>query len=219
MKNYILLLVVAIACVVGGCEKDTFHDTGLANGLYDGTTWEYLQQGHGNWDSLVIMVQKAGLVDLFNGKDPDYPEITLFGLTNLSIIQYLLRTTDDTGEQAYCSASELPDALCREILLSYVISGKHVRMDFPYEVQGTLEGGQVYETLNGLSLRVFRTKGSWKDMPDIGADGIGIHFLGAGHTGYIASGDITTDNAIVHSLSATFQMVDPVVPGVDVQAE
>ena len=101
----------------------------------------------------------------------------------------------------------------RVILLSYVIAGRHVRVDFPYEVQGTLEGGTVFETLNGLDLRVYRVKGSWQGMPDIGADGIGFHFLESGHTGHVASGDIMTGNAVVHSLSTTFQMVDPVVDG------
>ena len=86
-----------IACGTGGCEKDTFHDTGLANGVYDGTAWEYMQAGHGNWDSLVIMIRKAGLADLFDGKDPDCPQMTVFGLTNLSIVQFLLRTTDGEG--------------------------------------------------------------------------------------------------------------------------
>ena len=172
-----------IACGTGGCEKDTFHDTGLANGVFNGSVWEYMQAGHGNWDSLVIMVRKAGLVDLFDGKDPGCPQMTVFGLTNLSIVQFLLRTTDEEGELVYRSVADMPDALCREILLSYVIAGRHVRVDFPYEVQGTLEGGTVFETLNGLDLRVYRVKGSWQGMPDIGADGIGFHFLESGHTG------------------------------------
>ena len=206
-------IMFVIACGTGGCEKDTFHDTGLANGVYDGTAWEYMQAGHGNWDSLVIMVRKAGLADLFDGKDPGCPQMTVFGLTNLSIVQFLLRTTDEEGELVYRSVADMPDALCREILLSYVIAGRHVRVDFPYEVQGTLEGGTVFETLNGLDLRVYRVKGSWQGMPDIGADGIGFHFLESGHSGPEASGAIMNDNAVVHSLSTTFQMVDPVVDG------
>ena len=213
MKNYMIGIMFVIACGTGGCEKDTFHDTGLADGVYDGTAWEYMQAGHGNWDSLVIMIRKVGLVDLFDGKDPDCPQMTVFGLTNLSIVQFLLRTTDGEGELVYRSVADMPDALCREILLSYVIAGRHVRVDFPYEVQGTLEGGTVFETLNGLDLRVYRVKGSWQGMPDIGADGIGFHFLESGHTGHVASGDIMTGNAVVHSLSTTFQMADPVVDG------
>lgn len=211
MKNHIILIIIMIAYGMGGCEKNTFYDTGLANGVHDGTAWNYLQEGHGNWDSLTIMIRKAGLVELFDGQESEHPEITVFGLTNLSIIQFLLRTTNEDGKQAYRSVTDIPDDLCREILLSYVISGKHLRMDFPYEVQGTLEGGTVFPTLNGLDLRVYRVKGSWQDIPGIGADGIGFHFLGSGHTGHVASGDITTDNAIVHSLSTTYQMVDPVI--------
>lgn len=195
---------------MAACEKDTFHDTGLADGVHDCPAWEYMQKGHGNWDSVRIMIRKAGLVDLFDGKDAAHPEITVFGLTNLSIVQFLLKTTGEGGEPLYRCVADLPDALCREILLSYVIDGKHVRTDFPYQVKGTLEGGEVYKTLNGLDLRVFRIQGNWMGMPDIGGDGIGIHFLDSGHQGNVASGDITTDNAIVHSLSTTFQMVNPV---------
>ena len=95
MKNYMIGIMFVIACGTGGCEKDTFHDTGLANGVFNGSVWEYMQAGHGNWDSLVIMVRKAGLVDLFDGKDPGCPQMTVFGLTNLSIVQFLLRTTDE----------------------------------------------------------------------------------------------------------------------------
>lgn len=211
MKDYIWALVAAACFALGGCEKDTFHDTGRADGVHDCSVWEYFRQDRGNWDSLVVMVRKAGLVELFDGKDPACPEMTVFGLTNLSIIQYLLRTTDEKGMQVYRGVRDMPGELCREILLSYIIPGRHVRTDFPYEVQGTLEGGEVYRTLNGLDLRVYRIKGNWQGMTDIGADGIGFHFLGSGHMGHVASGDITTGNAVIHSLSTTFQMVCPVV--------
>lgn len=211
MKIYILILIGVAALMAAGCEKDTFYDTGLANGVHDCSVWEYMQKGHGNWDSVRIMIRKAGLVELFDGKDADCPEMTVFGLTDLSIIQFLLKTMGDDRQPLYRCVADIPDAMCREILLSYVIPGKYVRTDFPYEVQGTLEGGKVFTTLSGLQIRVFRTKGSWKGLPGIGPDGIGIHFLESGHTGYIASGDITTHNAIVHSMSSIFQMADPVV--------
>ena len=48
-------IMFVIACGTVGCEKDTYHETGLANGVYDGPACEYMQAGHGNWDSLVIM--------------------------------------------------------------------------------------------------------------------------------------------------------------------
>ena len=35
MKNYMIGIMFVIACGTGGCEKDTFHDTGLADGVYD----------------------------------------------------------------------------------------------------------------------------------------------------------------------------------------
>lgn len=211
MKNYIILAITLLASLLSSCEKDTFHDTGLANGVHNCSLYEYLCNDPKNYDSLLIIIRKADLIPLFEGKDQQYPEITLFAPTNLSIIQYIERTTDDDGNRLYNRIDDIPADECREILLSYIITGKHKRRDFPYEIKGSLEGGEIYTTLNNVALRVFRTQNTWNGMDDIGNDGIGIHFQQSGHITSIASGDITTDNAIVHSLSTTFQLVNPVI--------
>ncbi|MFR5656607.1 MAG: hypothetical protein ACLUDU_00780 [Butyricimonas faecihominis] len=44
-----------------------------------------------NWDSTILVIERAGLVDLFDGKDPACPEITFFGLTIFLIIIYVRR--------------------------------------------------------------------------------------------------------------------------------
>ena len=56
---------------LGACNDDYFHDSGLANGRHDCTVWEYLHTDAYNWDSTILVIERAGLVDLFDGKDPE----------------------------------------------------------------------------------------------------------------------------------------------------
>lgn len=210
MKDILLVLAVC-TCVLTGCEKDTFHDTGTANGVFEGSLYEYLKSDPKNYDSLVMMIDRAGLVELIAGRDADFPEITFFAPKNMNIIRYLWETTDEDGNRLYNRVADVPEAECREIVLSYIVVGKHKREDFGYEVKGTLEGGTLYSTLTDLKLRAYRTKGSWNGITDAGADGIGIHFKASGHIANVATGDLCTDNAVVHALSSTFALVNPIV--------
>lgn len=51
--------------------------------------WEYFHTDSYNWDSTIIMIEHAGLKSLFDGTG-EYEQITFFGLTNLSILRYMM---------------------------------------------------------------------------------------------------------------------------------
>lgn len=210
MKKIIYILAL-LPIILASCVDNNFHDTGLANGDHDCSLLDYLKSDHKNYDSLVPLIQQAGLEQLFEGNDPASPEITFFAPTNMSIIHYLDNNKDDSGNRLYTSVSDIPANECRQMLLSYIITGKHKRTDFAYEVKGTLEGGTPYTTLTNLTLRAYRIKGSWNGVSDIGPDGIGIHFIESGFIGRIASGDINTINAVVHALSTEYELVNPTI--------
>lgn len=206
MKYYIIFLLILLA--FGACEKDNYHDSGVANGKFDGTMWEYLQSDHKNWDSVVVAIRHAGLVDVFDGTNPEYKEITFFGITNLSIDQFLFKTVDEDGNRLYNSIQDIPADMCRRMILSYVIPKRMMKEEFDYEVKGTLTGGTVVKTLTGVDLRVFRRKSDYGSVADIGAESLYIHALESGHISRIASADITPNNGVVHSLSYTFQWTE-----------
>lgn len=210
MKTFLFLIATLLIFLIGGCEKDTFHDTGRANGIHDCTLLEFLQQDNANFDSTVLMIDRAGLSSLFQGTNPQYPEITFFAPTNISIIRFLQNTTDNDENILYHSIADIPENVCKEIILSYVISGKYMKEDFNFEEKGTLNGGTIKLTLSGLELRIYRTKGSFMGVPDIGAIGMGIHFVKSGYIATIAVANHVTDNGIVHPLDYTFQLADPV---------
>lgn len=207
MKQLIIALYIVITCVA--CDKnDYYHDSGVANGRFDGTVWEYLQSDHKNWDSVVVAIRHAGLVDVFDGTNPEYKEITFFGITNLSIDQFLFKTVDKDGSRLYNSIRDIPVDMCRRMILSYVIPHRMMKEEFDYEVKGTLTGGTVVKTLTGVDLRVFRRKSDYGSVADIGAESLHIHAVESGHIVKVASADIQPTNGVVHSLSYTFQWVE-----------
>ena len=204
MKRYLAIWFgVLLAC--SGCDDNYYHDSGLANGKHNCTMWEYFQTDHENWDSTMILIECAGLKEVFDGTNPDYKEITFFGVTNLSILQFLVKTTGDDWEPLYDRVSDIPVNLCREMLLSHVVAGKMMKEEFDYEVKGTLTGGTMVKTLSGVELRVYRIKSSCSGVPDIGAESLAIHAPVSGQMATVASCNIEVTNGIDHSLDYTYQ--------------
>lgn len=204
MKKYIAIWIgLLLAC--SACDDNYYHDSGLANGKHDCTMWEYFQTDHENWDSTMMLIEHAGLKDIFDGTNPDYKEITFFGVTNLSINQFLFKTINDNWEPLYNRIEDIPVGLCREMLLSHVVAGKLMKSECDYEERGTLTGGTTVKTLSGIELRVYRTKSSYSGIPDIGAEGLAIHAPVSGQMATIASADIEVTNGVVHSLDYTYQ--------------
>ena len=64
LQYFLFLFILGL----GACDDDYFHDSGLANGRHDCTVWEYLHTDAYNWDSTILVIERAGLVDLFDGK-------------------------------------------------------------------------------------------------------------------------------------------------------
>lgn len=209
MKQMIyVVMLVASCCWMIGCDDDYYHDSGLANGKHDCTVWEYLHTDGRDWDSTVVMIERAGLESLFKGEDDENKEITFFGPTNYSIMQFLYKTLDENGEEKYARIADIPVGVCRQMILSHVIRGKKMSTDFDYEVKGTLTGGSVEESLTGKPLRVYRSRGSFHDVPDIGPEALSVHALGSGHIVMVASSNIEMTNGIVHSLSYTYELTE-----------
>ena len=179
---YVFLVLWGVAT---GCGNDFYHDSGLADGKHDCTVWEYLQTDHYNWDSVIV--------------------ITFFAPTNLSVNQFLFKTTGETGDMVYSSVKDVPVELCRKMLLAHVLNRRMMKEDFDYEVKGTLTGGTMVTTIGGVELRVYRTRTPYNGIPDIGPESLFFHAVTSGHIAMVASADIEMMNGVVHSLSYTYE--------------
>lgn len=62
MKSIILISLFAVL-LLAGCDNN-YIDTGLADGDHDCSMYDYLLSDHSNWDSLVLVIQRADLVEL-----------------------------------------------------------------------------------------------------------------------------------------------------------
>ncbi len=195
MMDKIFIIIVTISLSVA-CTKENFIDTGKASGIHDGSIMDYMRSDSRNWDSTVVAIEWAGLTALFDGKDQQYPEITFFGPTKLSIIRYML---DNKIEQI----KDVEPEVWKKMILRYVIAGKHMKVRFG--VGDAKTGGDVFTALAGNSVRVYRELHPYHNTPDAGA--VTLH-IQSSDTGYsvvqIASADIEPNNGAVHSLVYSF---------------
>lgn len=205
MEKYILIIWVVI--LICSCSKDDyFHDSGKADGKFDGSVMEYLESDtKNNWDSAVVIIRRAGLEDLFRGKDPDYPEITFFGFKNFSVAQYLFNTLDEDGHPLYNCIADIPADQCRKMVLCHVVAGKYMMQDFDYEIKGTHDGGTWKENLAGTRLRIYRIQNSFNGIPDLGAEKLAFESETTQISVIVASCNIEPENGVVHSLRTTYQ--------------
>ena len=78
MLRYILLNSWVLLFLVGCDTKQNVIYTGVSNPYFDGTIMDYLRSNKGNWELTVEMIERAGLVDLFEGNDESVPEMTFW---------------------------------------------------------------------------------------------------------------------------------------------
>ena len=106
---------------------------------------------------------------MFEGKDPNYKEITFFAPPSYSILRYLW---DNDME----SVEEISIEECKSIVLRHVLDKKYLKNDFAYRnVDYTIDdelqdGGTNITTMGGNKLRIYRDKSAYGGDPDVGPE-------------------------------------------------
>ncbi len=129
IKNTIYLLFTA--CIIfTACKKEHYQDSGVHNGVFSGTIYEYLETKPEYFDTLLQVIDAAEMKDLLNNKDK---EITFFAPPNLSIIKAvrsLNRQLNSTGKDTVVQLTQIKKEVWRELLSLYVFDGKYMLKDF-----------------------------------------------------------------------------------------
>lgn len=82
-SSCMFLLLGLFGLYLSSCESDDYiNDGGTANAYVDMTTYDFLAS-HPKFDSLVAIIDRAGLKDLVNS------DITFFASTNYSVVNYV----------------------------------------------------------------------------------------------------------------------------------
>lgn len=211
MKVISVLALIVVLFSLNGCTKENFIKSGLCNGRFDGSLLEYMEApGHSyDWDSTALIVRRAGeeMIRLFEGKHPDYPEITFFGPTNHSIRRYML-------QEKIKRVSDLDPEWCKELLLKHIVKGKLYRNDISRGESGGLEGedevvgkgGDILVTIGGTKIWIYSFQEDYNGIEGLGPVNLYLKSFEGKILLNIVSTDIEPDNCVVHSLSYAYTL-------------
>lgn len=201
-----ILLAIGIVWVVMSCSTDyNMNNTGLADGKFDGTMYEYFHSDSYNWDSLLIMIDRAGLQDLFNGQVEGYEQITFWGPTNHSIRRWMLEGKEGAPE---CLKDLSPEE-CRKYVMAHVVKGKYMLDDIPRGTVGmeSVSGGMtMYGGDNNNEMWVYTEQMPYNGVINVGAVVINIRSMRTLTDIDIASCNIEPTTGVVHSLHPNYTL-------------
>ncbi|MDO4771515.1 fasciclin [Porphyromonas sp.] len=200
MKNisiYVVTLILTAFSV--SCTKFDIIDTGVADGNHDMVMWDYFKTNPYDWDSVMVMINHAGLKNVFDGTSEHGKEITFLGITNHSIRRYLL-------DKDIPTVKDMPVEECRDIVLSCVIKGRFLLDDFiegapskdPEELIGT--GGKMYTTLSGKEIWIYTIRDPFGGVPKSGPKTIQIVAPETQKRFRVVSTNIQTTSGVIHAL-------------------
>lgn len=144
MKNIVIILITVV--VLYSCDKDGNYltDGGLSNPEVGTTTMEFFKS-HEQLDTLALLIERAGMIDEFNGNN------TVFAPNNLSIRNFLNSRLEElrrSNPQAEYSINDIPLDTLTKYMGGYIISGKIKREDMKKEQ------GKIYTAVNGEERRI-----------------------------------------------------------------
>ena len=201
-----ILLAISIVLTIVSCTTDyNMNNTGLANGKFDGTMYDYFHSDSYNWDSLIIMIDRAGLQDLFNGEVEGYEEITFWGPTNNSIRRWML----EGGTEVPKRLKDLSPEECRKYVMAHVVKGKTMLNDIPRGTinMGSVSGGMtMYGEDNKNEMWVYTEQLPYNGVIDVGAVIIKIRSMRTLVDIDIASCNIEPTTGVVHSLHPNYTL-------------
>lgn len=144
MKN-IFLIAIASVLLLTSCSDGSQYlvDGGLSQSRVDKTTVDFFRS-HEQLDTLAILIERAGMEDVFNGN------ATVFAPNNNSIRLYVEKVLADMraiDPQAEFDINDIPQDTLTKYMGSYVFPGKIKR-------ENMTEQGKIYTANNGEERRV-----------------------------------------------------------------
>lgn len=200
------------------CGTDyNYNDTGVCKENFPGNMYEYLQSNHYDWDSIVKIIDRAGMKEMFEKED-----FTFLGPTNITIRKWFYWDKPGGVGQAdkeyivhgYKSIRQVPVEICRKIVLSHVVEKVFSREDIDrptYDEEQQINGGGTqYTTRWGNVLWFWTIQEPYMGIPESGP--IIVYMSSLDEKGVVikeievASVGIKPTNGIVHSLPYKYNL-------------
>lgn len=200
---YISILIYLLFTLCSCDTKQNWIDTGISSPYHQCSIMEYLRGDEYNWHLTTKMIERAELVDLFEGKVDSLPEITFLAIPSYSIERYLLDNNLNDVE-------ELSVEFCRTTILNHVIKGSYLKCDIAYRDLNYIitdpmqKGGTPLKSLGGKQLIAYVDKTEYGGVPEAGAEIMYLYSVSAQIQVPLASPDIQPLNGVVHALNYNF---------------
>ena len=208
------------------CTKYNYIDGGLANGVHDCSMWEYFKMDSYNWDSTMIMIDHAGLKSLFEGTG-EHKQITFFGITNNTIMRYMLDHNRllDEGKQAgaevddseyWHRVTDIPVNKCVSILKSLIATKRVMLKDVPDGNRKLNDGGSDYVEIDGIviptmlsELFLWVVRGDYGGVEQAGYAALNMaKRVSTAGNWVVGSTEIQTNNGVVQAMGYEFLLSD-----------
>jgi hypothetical protein len=207
IKTVIAVFITA-ACLLIGCKKDSyFYDTGVHQAKYNGTILDYLKAKPFIFDSLVRVVNIAGMDDLFTKEN-----VTFFAPPSSCIHKAIVNLNNDlrnNGKDTVSQLEQVQPQVWKDMLSEYVFKGTYLLKDIPqidtaaitaFPGQGyvsyggrTMNLGVFYNSANGVKYVGYRQL-IISYIPDFSNPTVGLINVP------IATSDIQPTNGVIHAL-------------------
>ena len=205
--NRVIVLLIAMACFACTTKQEVI-DGGVSSPYFDGTIMDYLRSNEEQWGYTVEMIERAGLVDLFEGQVDTVPEMTFFAPPSWSVYRYVMDLKyAGTSDVRYESIQEMPVEMCRELILRHVVIGKYLKEDIAfrnmdYEIDAEeQDGGTHFICMEGNEVVAYLEQGDYKGFPGVGPIEMFLYSFSYGQMVPLASPDIQPQNGVVHALN------------------
>jgi len=164
MKN--ILYITLLLILASSCQKEDYkNDGGVSDPHVNKTTYDFLKE-HGSFDSLVRIIDHAGIKDIINSK------ITLFVTTDYGVKDYVMAKKQEKivevgDENISFSITDIPKNELRDSMMIYVYDGEINRENLSTENKYfTSKFGAIPNVRFNIKLRRTRDFSSYLDYVD-----------------------------------------------------
>ena len=225
MKKIKILLSFLVLFAFASCTNWNYIDTGVHDPHeFDNVSmYDYLKANSKQFYLTTALIDRAGLQDLFMGKDPAHKRIMFFAPTKYAIAAGMIRKdyaktplNDANGElwdfDYLKDIQNIPVEVCQSIILSYTFDKVYMRDEFPKGERGEgeelMQGGEILKSINGNEIWIYRQQTAYGNFTDIPVNTIVGIEQGTNTDLYLTSTDHTVNNGVVHALVDGFMIKD-----------
>lgn len=203
------LPLILVWLLLGACKKDYYTDTGTMKGEFNGTVLDYLKSKPQYFDTLVKIIDYAGMTNVFQSE-----EITFFAPADSALrrtYQSMNLILNQLGRTPITRYQQIKASVWKEALSRYVFRSAKSLTDFPQIDFANIAAypGQIYNSYNDLIMNVGAVYNPGGGVPYAGYRQLVLSYIPSPSSArdyltwtrcYVSSVNVKPNNGYVHVL-------------------